>query len=127
MTESTQLKLALLCVILAPAIRALPALHLLMGVAVGYVLMSVALWLVAAVLYDCYDAWRYSRKGMMTTKDVEIERLNRIIAFHEARIAWLTLAPLTVIQEGGEVGQAGCAQLCLPQRKPKGIALTAPT
>ena len=98
MTETTQLKLALLCVILAMTIWALPALHLLMGIAVGYVLMSVALWLVAAVLYDRYDAWRYSRKGTMTTtKDIEIERLNKIIAFHEAKIAWLTLAPLTVI------------------------------
>ena len=43
MTETTQLKLALLCVILAMTIWALPALHLLMGIAVGYVLMSVAL------------------------------------------------------------------------------------
>ena len=34
---------------------------------------------------------------MTTTKDIEIERLNKIIAFHEAKIAWLTLAPLTVI------------------------------
>ena len=103
MTETTQLKLALLCVILAMAIWALPALHLLMGIVVGYVLMSVALWLVAAVLYDRFDAWRYSRKGMMTTtKNVEIEQLNKIIAFHEAKIAWLTLAPLTVVQEGGD-------------------------
>ncbi len=67
MTETTQLKLALLCVILAMAIWALPALHLLMGVAVGYVLMGVGLGLVAAGLWERSDSWRSRGKDEMTT------------------------------------------------------------